>query len=58
MLRVLEKDLHDLSQDARRQFPEVKEAAERALQRLRVVQDELPSGASLQQQALVMRMPI
>ena len=35
LLRTVETDLRSLSMEARRRFPEVKEAAERALQRLR-----------------------
>eukprot|EP00967_Tisochrysis_lutea_P116034 scaffold186388_cov29-Tisochrysis_lutea.AAC.7 len=44
MLRVLEADLRSLSLEARRRFPEVKEAAEAALGRLRSSSDrgELP----------------
>jgi len=45
MLRVIEADLRTLSMEARRRFPEVKEAAEQGLQRLRIAQDELPAEA-------------
>ena len=51
MLKVIETDLRGLSMEARRRFPEVKEAAERGLQRLRAAQDSLPDNAGLAAQA-------
>eukprot|EP00965_Chrysotila_dentata_P142888 4721794-Pleurochrysis_carterae.AAC.2 len=53
MLRVIEGDLRALSLEARRRFPEVKEAAERALQRLRIVHEQLPDDSSLSAQGTV-----
>jgi hypothetical protein len=52
MLRLLEQDLRALSEvrDARK-FPEVKEAVERALLRLRSVSKALPEGASTAEQS-------
>ena len=45
---IVEADLRTLSLEARRRHPEVKEAAERALQRLRTA---VPEGASPAEQA-------
>ena len=53
MIRVIENDLRALSLEARRRFPEVKEAAARALQRLKTAQESLPESASLAEQAAV-----
>jgi len=51
MLSVIESDLRALSMEAKRRFPEVKEAAERGLQRLRAAQEALPENASLAAQS-------
>ena len=51
LLRTVETDLRSLSMEARRRFPEVKEAAERALQRLRTAQESLRQDAPLAEQA-------
>ena len=51
LVSQVEADLRSISIDSRRKFPEVKEAAERALLRLRSTVDLLPKEASAAQQA-------
>lgn len=56
LLKQVEADLRALSEvkDARR-YPDVKEAAERALLKLRSVSKDLPAGATQEQQSLALQ---
>ena len=51
LISQVEADLRAISVDARKKFPEVKEAAERALLRLRTAQESLPKDALPAEQA-------
>ena len=51
VLGVIELDLRSLATNANRKFPEVKDAVERALLRIRAIHEQLPPGASAAEQA-------
>jgi len=51
VLGVVELDLRSLSVEGRRKFPEVKDAVERALLRIRAIHEQLPQSASAAEQA-------
>ena len=51
LVSQVEQDLRAIANESRRKFPEVKEAAERALLRLRSTVDALPKDATAAQQA-------
>eukprot|EP00908_Phaeocystis_cordata_P001285 Transcript_11370.p1 GENE.Transcript_11370~~Transcript_11370.p1 ORF type:complete len:267 (-),score=74.61 Transcript_11370:1038-1838(-) len=56
ILGVVELDLRTLSTEARKRFPEVKDAVERALLRIRTIHEQLPASASAADQAEALAM--
>ena len=54
ILNVIEQDLRSLATNANRKFPEVKDAVERALLRIRATHEQLAPSASAAEQAVAL----